>query len=50
MESFKFDPSEAKTTIMSTLKALGQNNPMSVPFLDEDIENGFTYEVQGGNR
>ena len=48
MQSFGLNPSDAKTTIMSTLKALGPKNPMAIPFIDENIENGVSMEVKGG--
>ena len=48
LQSFSLLSSDAETTIMSTLKSLGRNNPMSIPFLDEEESNGFTIQVEGG--
>ena len=43
------NPSDVDTTLLAKLKALGQNNPMSMPYKEPEIESGFTVEINGGN-
>ena len=41
-------PSDVDTSLFSRLRALGHNNPMSIPFADIEFKAGSTFDIDGG--
>ena len=47
-EAVTLASSDVDTSLLSRLKALGHNNPMSIPFANFEFKAGFTVDIEGG--